>query len=151
MQMRGIGFVMIGPNNDNEGLVRSDSVTVSKRAYMLGNYSKFERPGFYRIDATHTPQSGVLVSAYKDASTGALVIVAINQNTSTVSQSFALEGATASRVTPWITSASFDLIQQSDVPVSGGSFVYSLPAYSITSFVGTTAVGAPSGLTVKVQ
>jgi glucuronoarabinoxylan endo-1,4-beta-xylanase len=126
-------------NNDNEGLIGPDGVTVSKRAYMLGNYSKFVRPGSYRIDATETPQSGVLVSAYKNTTTGALVIVVINQNGSNVSQSFVLNGATVSSVTPWITSGELNLAQQSDVAVSGGSFSYSLPAYSVTSFVGTTS------------
>lgn len=145
-------FVMIGPNNDNAGLMRSDG-PVSKRAYMLGNYSKFVRPGFHRIDATHTPQSGVLVSAYKNASTGALVIVVINQSNSNVSQTFTLKGATASSVTPWITSASSDLVPQSDVPVSAGSFIYTLPASSITSFVGTaaTVLAPPQGLEAKIR
>ena len=104
-----------------QGLINGLQRHGFQTAYMLGNYSKFVRPGFYRIDATHTPQSGVLVSAYKTSSTGALVIVVINQNTYNVSESFALDGATASSVTPWITSASFDLVQQSDVSVSGGS------------------------------
>jgi glucuronoarabinoxylan endo-1,4-beta-xylanase len=137
-------FLTIGRNNENEGLVQVDSPTVvSKRAYMLGNYSKFVRPGFHRIDATHTPQSGVLVSAYKNASTGALVIAVINQNTSNVSQSFTLGGATMPTVTPWITSASLNLAEQSDVHVDGGAFTYTLPASSITSFVGNaTTVGA---------
>jgi glucuronoarabinoxylan endo-1,4-beta-xylanase len=137
-------FLTIGPNNENEGLVQIDSPTVvSKRAYMLGNYSKFVRPGFRRIDATHIPQSGVLVSAYKNASTGVLVIVVINQNSSNVSQSFTLDGATVLSVTPWITSASLNLAEQSDVYVDGGSFTYTLPASSITSFVGNaTTMGA---------
>jgi glucuronoarabinoxylan endo-1,4-beta-xylanase len=124
-------------DSDNEGLTDA-SGTITKRLYMMGNYSKFVRPGFYRIDATATPQSGVSVSAYKNSISGALVIVVINQNASNVPQSFTLNGATASRVTPWITSASFDLVQQSDISVSGGSFTYSLPASSITSFVGNT-------------
>jgi glucuronoarabinoxylan endo-1,4-beta-xylanase len=132
---------LIGANdNDNEGLIDA-SGTVTKRLYMMGNYSKFVRPGFYRIDATATPQSGVSVSAYKNSTSGALVLVVINQNASSVSQSFILNGATISTVTPWITSASFDLVQQSDVTVSGGSFTYSLPASSITSFVGNTSNG----------
>jgi glucuronoarabinoxylan endo-1,4-beta-xylanase len=149
-------FVTIGPNNANEGLATIGSPTVvSKRAYMLGNYSKFVRPGFHRIDATHTPQSGVLVSAYKNASTGALVIVVVNQNTSGVSQSFTLQGATVPSLTPWVTSASLNLAEQSDVYVGGGSFTYTLPASSITSFVGTaTAVGAivaPTNLKAMAQ
>jgi len=138
-------FEMIGQNNDNAALIRFDSPTVvAKRAYMLGNYSKFVRPGFHRIDATHTPQSGVWVSSYKNESTGVLVIVAINQNTSTVSQGFTLNGATVQSVTPWITSASLNLVEQSDVSVSGGSFTYTLPAFSIASFVGRgTTDGGP--------
>jgi glucuronoarabinoxylan endo-1,4-beta-xylanase len=140
---------------DNAGLglelPGSTSVTIAKRAYMLGNYSKFVRPGFYRIDATATPQSGVSVSAFKNATSGALVIVVINQNSSNVSQSFTLNGATASSVTPWITSTGLNLAQQTDVSVSGGSFTYSLPGHSITSFVGNTVVGHPTALTAKVQ
>jgi glucuronoarabinoxylan endo-1,4-beta-xylanase len=137
----------------NQGLINR-SGTVSKRLYMLGNYSKFVRPGFYRIDTTHTPQSGVLVSAYKSSSTGALVIVVINQNSDDASESFALNGTTASSMTPWITSASFNLVQQSDVSVRGGSFTYILPGFSITSFVGSTTgarPASPTSLAVKVQ
>jgi glucuronoarabinoxylan endo-1,4-beta-xylanase len=132
--------------SDNSGLIGSDGVTVAKHAYVLGNYAKFVRPGMYRIDATHTPQSGVLVSAYKNSTSGALVIVVINQNSSDVSQTFTLNGTTASSVTPWVTSGSLNLAQQPDVSVSGGSFTYSLPASSISSFVGntTTASGPPA-------
>ncbi len=148
-------FAVIGSDTTNSGLVRADSPTVvSKRAYMLGNYSKFVRPGSHRIDATHTPQSGVLISAYRNASTGALVIVAINQNTSNVSQSFTLDGAMVPSVTPWITSASLNLAQQSDVSVSGGSFSYTLPGSSITSFVGeiiSAAPAPPTDLTASVH
>jgi glucuronoarabinoxylan endo-1,4-beta-xylanase len=145
--------------NDNEGLIGPDGVTVSKRAYMLGNYSKFVRPGFNRIDATATPQSGVLVSAYNNSTSGALVIVVINQNGSDVSQSFTLNGTSASSVTPWITSGSLNLVQQTDISVSGGSFTYSLPAYSVSSFVANTSTTAgpppppapPSGLLATVR
>jgi len=140
--------------NDNEGLIGPDGVTVSKRAYMLGNYSRFVRPGFYRIDATATPQEGVSVSAYKNSTSGALVIVVINQNSSNVSQRFAFNGATASIMTPWITSGSLNLAQQTDISVSGGSFIYNLPAYSITSFVTnvtSSSITPPSRLAAIAQ
>ncbi len=45
------------------------SPTTATRAYVLGQYSDFVRPGMYRIDATHIPQSGVTVSAYQNTST----------------------------------------------------------------------------------
>lgn len=123
-------------------VLNSSGFTVAKRAYMLGNYSKFVRPRFYRIDATPMPRSGVLVSAYKSPANTVLVIVVINQNGSAVSQNFALNGTTVSSVTPWITSSSLNLAQEPEVEVSGGSFTYVLPAYSITSFVSSTTTSS---------
>jgi glucuronoarabinoxylan endo-1,4-beta-xylanase len=130
-------WVVIGDtNNDNAALIGPDQITIAKRAYMLGNYGKFVRPGFYRIDATHTPQRGILVSAYKNPNSGSLVIVVVNQNSSITTQTFTLDGITVSRMTPWVTSADLDLVEQSDVSVASGSFTYGLAGSSITSFVG---------------
>ena len=144
-------WLLIGRENDNQGLI-DQSGSVSKRLYAMGNYSKFVRPGFYRIDATETPQSGVSVSAYKNSSSGALVVVIINQNSSVVSQSFALDGATTSSMTPWITDASRNLIQQAAVPVTGNSFSYGLPGFSITTFVGsTTTASVPASVGPPTQ
>jgi glucuronoarabinoxylan endo-1,4-beta-xylanase len=136
--------------SNNEALISTSGV-VTKRLYMMGNYSKFVRPGSYRLAATAAPQAGVSVSAYKNSATAALVIVVINQNAQNVSQAFTLNGATVSSVTPWITSASLDLAVQPSVPVTGGSFTYTLPGQSITSFVTTAGALAPAGLTAKSQ
>jgi glucuronoarabinoxylan endo-1,4-beta-xylanase len=81
----------------------------------------------------------VYVSAYKNASTGDFVIVAINQSTSSITQKFVLNNSTAGTVTPWITDGTRDLILQGSVNVSWNSFSYSLPAKSVCSFVGTAA------------
>lgn len=150
-------WTLITPDNDNEGLMNpSGSPTVALRTYMLGQYAKFIRPGFYRIDATHVPQNGVTVSAYKDSSSGALIIIATNYTSSSVTQTFTLSGATALSVMPWITDATQNLAQQTSVSVTNGSFTYTLPAGSITSFVGTTTVASslpapPTGLTATTH
>jgi O-glycosyl hydrolase len=47
----------------------SGSPPIAIRDYVFGQYSDFVRPGMYRIDATHIPQSGVTVSAYQNTST----------------------------------------------------------------------------------
>jgi glucuronoarabinoxylan endo-1,4-beta-xylanase len=142
---------------DNEGLMGGPGLTtIAKRAYVLGQYAKFIRPGFNRIDATDAPQGGVAVSAYKNSTSGALVIVAINQNASAVSQTFSLNGAAVTSVTPWITSGTLNLAPQSAVSVSGASFTYMLPAESVTSFTGNTTTtsatpAAPTQLTATIQ
>ncbi len=142
---------------DNSGLTEGPGIsTVAKRAYVLAQYSKFVRPGYYRIDATHKPQTGVSVSAYQQTSNNALVIIATNYTGSAVNQTFTLTNAPVfTTVTPYITSATQSLATLSDVTVSSNSFTYSLPAQSVISFVGntTTADGPtpPTGLTASVK
>jgi len=113
----------------------TSSGTLYKRAYVLGQFSKFIRPGYYRVDATSNPQSNVNVSAY--SGDNKVTIVAINSGTSSVSQSFSLEDANVSSVTSWVTSSSSNMAASNSINVSNGSFSATLPAQSITTFVGT--------------
>jgi glucuronoarabinoxylan endo-1,4-beta-xylanase len=126
---------LIDGNGDNEALLGPSGQT-TKRLYVMGNYSKFVRPGYYRIGTSASPVGGVSVSAYKDLSTGKFAIVAINQNGSAVTLDFALSGFTANSVVPSVTSASLNLAQQPSITVGGSAFVATLPAASVTTFVG---------------
>jgi glucuronoarabinoxylan endo-1,4-beta-xylanase len=126
---------LIDGNGDNEALLGPSGQT-TKRLYVMGNYSKFVRPGYYRIGTSASPVSGVSVSAYKDPNTGKFAIVAINQNASAVTLDFALSGFTANTLVPWVTSASLNLVQQPSITVGGSAFVATLPAASVTTLVG---------------
>ena len=136
------------PADDNQGLIHWTEVPIPnttyetpKRTYCLGNFSKFIRPGYNRIGATANPTTNVSVSAYKNASTGDFVIVAINKSDSWITQKFVLNNFTAETVTPWITDGTRNLIKQGSVNVSGGNtFSYSLPPQSVCSFVGPSIV-----------
>ena len=130
--------------SDDESLMANPAggSVVAKRAYVLGQYSRFVRPGYYRIDATRNPQSGVSVSAYQNTSGGNLVIIATNYTGSSVSQTFDITNApTFTSLTPVITSSTQNMATLSSVFLSGNSFTYSLPADSITTFVGGTDSG----------
>jgi glucuronoarabinoxylan endo-1,4-beta-xylanase len=125
------------------------SYNPAKRAYVLGHYGKYARPGYYRIDATHAPQSGVTVSAYQNTSGGNLVIIATNDTGSSVSQTFTIQNApTFTTLTPVITSATQNLATLSNVSVSSQSFTYTLPAQSIITFAGTGSGSTTYSLTV---
>jgi glucuronoarabinoxylan endo-1,4-beta-xylanase len=143
---------LISKDPDDEGLMSNDGVTVAKRAYVFGQYSKFIRPGYYRIDATHLPQTGVSVSAYQNTPSNTLVIIATNYTGSAMPQTFNLTNApTFSTLTPTITSANLSLAAQSNVSVTGNSFTYTLPANSITTFVGSASTpAAPTNLSGTV-
>ena len=77
----------------------------TKRMFAIGNYSRFVRPNFYRVEATSS-QPSALTSAYKATNSTAFAIVVVNTNAATdVIQTFNLTNFTAASVTPWITSA----------------------------------------------
>jgi glucuronoarabinoxylan endo-1,4-beta-xylanase len=122
-------------SSGNGGLLDANC-NATKRLWVEGNFSRFARPGFYRIDVSHAPSSASIV-AFGNPADGTTVIVAINAGNSDVSASFFVTGACwPSSVTPWVTSASDDLAAQAAIPVSGGRFSATLPAQTVTSFVG---------------
>jgi O-glycosyl hydrolase len=142
-----------GANQEVTGLTNGDSFTFSVYAvsdvansspvefkgYAMGQYSKFVRPGYLNVSATYNPQSSVDVTAYEGK--GNFDIVAVNANSSSVNQTFDVDNATISSFTPYVSSSTQGMAQQSAVSVTGGSFSYNLPASSIVTFAatGTTA------------
>lgn len=127
-------------------LIDRNSNTLSKRLMVLGNYSKFVRPGYYRMGATAVPSTGVSVTAYKNTNTSSpatIVIVATNGTASSVNQTFSLTGLSVTSVTPWLTDPNNNLVKQTAVAVSGNSFTYSMPVSSVVSFVGVNNVSNP--------
>ena len=140
-----------GATGEGEGLMTSGSGLVSPVAWVMGQYARFIRPGYVRIDATHKPQTGVSVSAYQNTSGGNLTIVATNYTASPIVQLFNITNApNFTSVTPYITSATQNIQAQSAQSVSGNSFTYTLPADSVTTFVGasssSTVPAPPSNL-----
>lgn len=133
----------LASDQNNEGIT---SVTKgdAKRFYVMGNYSKFIRPGYIRIASTASPATGVTSSAYKSSDNSKFVIVATNTGSSASSLTFNLTGITAASFIPYVTSSSLNLAAQTAVTVSGNSFTYSLPAQSVVSFVGGGSVVTPT-------
>jgi glucuronoarabinoxylan endo-1,4-beta-xylanase len=124
----------------NEGLLDT-SANPTKRLFTFGQYSRFVRPNFYRIDATSS-QSSALISAYKDSASTSFAIVVVNTNAATdVMQTFNLTNFTATSVTPWITSSTLSLAQQPQIGVTNDSFTYDVPAMSVVTFVGQGNTG----------
>ncbi len=126
---------LVNNNNDDEGLCNS-SGRPTPRMYTIGNFSKFIRPGFVRVEATPSPASGITASAYLGASQGRLVIVAINNNTSSAKLDFTIAGFQGvTKAVPWITDNSRRLEKQTPVSITENAFSYDLPSKSVTTFV----------------
>ena len=130
---------------DNQGLVDTNGFP-AKRMYALGQFARFVRPNYFRINVGNNTGSA-LVSAYKDSASPNFAIVAINSSSTIVTQAFNLTNVTGiASVTPWVTSGTLSLSNQPPVAISGSTFSYALPALSIVTFVGKS--GANTGPTL---
>jgi glucuronoarabinoxylan endo-1,4-beta-xylanase len=108
----------------------------TKRLWVLGNYSRYVRPGFMRVATSGTVPSGVYVSAYTNPADGTVSIVAINTGSSAANVSLFITGAAPCSMTPYLTSANDNLAAQTAVTVNGSRFTASLASQSVTTFVG---------------
>ena len=106
---------------------------ISKRGYMMAQYSKWVRPGAVRIEATEQPNSNILCSAYQNED-GNIAVVAINKGSSAVTQNFVLSGGDITDITAYRTSANENISEISQ-SANGSSFSSQLPGNSVTTFV----------------
>ncbi|MEP7052249.1 MAG: hypothetical protein ABJB12_17925 [Pseudomonadota bacterium] len=119
---------------DNEGLVLGSTDT--KRHWTLGNYSKFVRPGYMRVEVAGAIPAKVFLTAYV-GSDGTVVVVAINKAAAAASVPITIAGGTApASMTPWVTSSADNLASQAAVTVANGTFTAVLGASTVTTFVG---------------
>jgi glucuronoarabinoxylan endo-1,4-beta-xylanase len=117
---------------------------VCQRGYVMGNYSRFVRPGSYRVSANDNPAAGIYATAYRNDSSGTLAIVAFNETNSAVTQKFVLDGVSVPSITPWETSDAVKLTARDPIAVSAGGFSASIPGMSVITYVGkyaTTGIG----------
>ncbi len=117
----------------------------------LANYSKFIRPGWNNIGETN--DGGLTTSAFANESTGAFATVLVNSGTTPITETINISGAYAPVLTPWVTSAALNLVEQTPIPATGNgsSFTYTIPAQSIVTLTGnatgTPVTAPPPGLT----
>ncbi|MDR2965710.1 MAG: hypothetical protein LBU88_08035 [Treponema sp.] len=110
----------------------------SLRLYAMGQYSRFIRPGWHRIEAAASPIRGraVYSSAYRSPSTGEVAVVIINDTIGDYTISLDLEGADFSRLDIWRTSAEEKLKSAGRQRVSGNKANVKIAPKSITTFYG---------------
>ena len=111
-------------------LVDSDG-TLKNKGYLMAQFSKFIRPGSYRISATYQPQNNVNVQAFKGEKN---VIVALNRNNFPSPQTFTIVKGRFDNVRKYTTSNSKKLADDGTVTVTDHTFTVSLEPQSVTTF-----------------
>ena len=114
-----------------------NGATPNVTGYMVSQFANFIRPGYVVVGATFNPSPSVFVTAYTGG--GTLVVVAVNTNTTPVSQAFSISGMSVPFMTPTVTSSNLNVVQQPSIPVTRGNFTNTLPARSTTTFVSVSS------------
>ncbi|QOY87049.1 glycoside hydrolase [Paludibaculum fermentans] len=111
-------WTAMSPEDYKDGLIYTDykkpgdpeSILPSRLLWALGNYSRFVRPGMYRVVVAGEPDDirGLMRTAYLDAEGRRVVVVYVNvgQAPQSVTAKFdvAKRGWRLRRTTPWVTS-----------------------------------------------
>jgi glucuronoarabinoxylan endo-1,4-beta-xylanase len=126
--------------NDNQGLLNVDptagSVVAPKRLYVVGQFSRFIRPGSVVLTSTSS-DSTLQVTAVRPTS-GTVTVVLANTGRSAHTVTVSLSGLSTppASLTPYRTSATENQAQLAPVSGASGSFTITVPAKSVVTVVG---------------
>jgi O-glycosyl hydrolase len=116
--------------------VDEDEVTAALRLYTMGQYSRFIRHGWRRIDCDTSPRAGIYSSAYKNPNTKEIAIVIINETISSFSVLLDLTDAEFDELEIWRTSENEKLKNTGRQRVSHNTAEVILAPISVTTYYG---------------
>ena len=114
--------------------LNGDQYQVSKRLWAMAAYSRFIRPGAFRVNAS-AGNSALEISAFRNRD-GSKVIEIINTATTTIGTDLRLDPRTAAaRATSYVTDAGHSLAQADVAQVRGRQLTVDLAPRSLTTVV----------------
>ncbi|MDD7044697.1 MAG: glycoside hydrolase [Peptoniphilaceae bacterium] len=125
--------------DNNESLIRlldQDNYLDAKRLYSMGNFSKYIRPGFKRIEVTENPTGNLHMSAYKDDDSGDFVIVCVNDGQNNETFDLEFEGITVNSITPHLTNDKYNLADFDKIGVEDNKIRLSVSGYTTITYTG---------------
>ncbi len=136
-------WLAVTPYDYKDGLLKidptleADTLRESKLMWALGNYSRFIRPGLYRLELPAVDDlTGVMASAYKDPENSRLVIVVINAGATNEPLQFNIGGLPSNKrmgeYQTYLTNSEHNLAHNMTALESGQHLI---PAKSIVTFV----------------
>ncbi len=124
-----------GPIGDGTNGTTAGQIT--KRGYVMSQFSRFIRPGYVRVSVSvpsGSLYSDISVTAYKNTS-GKVVIVAENSGSSDQKVNYIISGMSSGIFHPYVTSETQNAEKVNDIQISGSGLTTTLPAQSITTLV----------------
>ena len=114
-----------------------ETIIESKLLWTLGNYSRFVRPGAYRVDLQGAnDKDGLMGSAYYQEEDNQLSIVLVNYSDETKPVHLNVDGLPGNKKAiqfkPFVTSENYDLEQKNLFPAHK---MFHVPPKSVVTFV----------------
>ena len=122
---------------DNQGLINYNNTNftfqIPKRLYVIGQFSRFIRPGSTLL--TSTSSSSGLESTAALPTSGRIALVLSNTSAGPLTATVTLKNSATlpSSVTPYITSATQNQAQLAAIPVTNGAFSITVPASAVVT------------------
>ena len=118
------------------------TLTADKNLWVLGNYSRFIRPGYKRVDVSGADEMNALMaSSWLSTDGNTLVTVLVNMNRTSRNIALALDGKSVQSIKTYVTDKDRNL--QLDTTLSDAADM-DIPARSVVTVVAT--LGASSGI-----
>jgi len=133
-------WLWTGSSNNIQGsliFIEDDELKPAVRLYAMGQYSRFIRPGWVRIECDAAPTTGVYCSAYRNPQTNEIAVVIINEKITASPVSLDLEGAEFDQLAIWRTSENEKLKSIGRQRISRTSANVNIQPRSITTLYGT--------------
>ncbi|MDZ7723287.1 MAG: FlgD immunoglobulin-like domain containing protein [candidate division KSB1 bacterium] len=135
-------LVNLTGDDRQQGLISADKnqsgYSVSKRLWTIGQYSRFVRPGWVRINSTKQSNTDLYTAAFRDTGSQQFAIVVINESNTSRTLTFQFKDFTTDSLIPYRTSSTENIVRQQTLP-AGTHVQASLPEKSVTTFTGTAA------------
>ncbi len=128
---------LIPTGGDYADLTTGGSVEVTKNLWALGNYSRFIRPGYKRVNLTGADNlAGLMGSAYIAPDSLKMVLVYVNYGATSVNITHEFNnlpnGAYIKTITPYLTNINYNLTPQAQISTASN---YKIKPQSITTLV----------------
>jgi len=107
--------------------------TLKLKGYTMGQFSKFIRPGYYRVNATYQPNPSIYMVAFKGPDQD--IVVVVNMNRTVKTQVFNFLNENIVNATKFVTSATKRITYDGTITASNNSFSDNLDARSVTTYM----------------
>ncbi len=114
----------------------NDAGNITKRGYIMSQFSRFIRPGYSRVEATPIPYSNVYTTVFTNDTS--VVIVVVNKNSTATTLNFAPAGQidNISSYSIYTTSKTKNLNYDGVVSVNSNVFSVTFDGESVTTLIG---------------